>query len=104
MRTALSAHEGRGADWLAAGARYTPEDVFGSPAWRPGLIAAWVAGFALYQWLFPTGPSWWVDQVARLSPPDWGIGATVPSFLVAFGIASVVALVSRRATPGAAPA
>ena len=92
------------ADWLAAGDHYKPEDVFESPAWRPGLIAAWVAGFALYQWLFPTGPSWWVDQVARLSPPDWGIGATVPSFLVAFGIASVVALVSRRATPGAAPA
>jgi len=92
------------ADWLAAGAHYTPEDVFESPAWRPGLIAAWVAGFALYQWLFPTGPGWWVDLVAELSPPDWGIGATVPSFLVAFGIASVVAVVSRRATPGAAPA
>ena len=92
------------ADWLAAGAHYTREDVFGAPAWRPGLIAAWIAGFALYQWLFPTGPSWWVDLVTKLDPPDWGIGATVPSFLVAFGIASVVAVLSRRATPGAAPA
>ncbi len=27
------------------------------PAWRAGPIAAWVAGFALYQWLSPTGPS-----------------------------------------------
>jgi nucleobase:cation symporter-1, NCS1 family len=92
------------ADWLAAGAHYTPEDVFGTPAWRPGLIAAWVAGFALYQWLFPTGPSWWVDLVSELNPPDWGIGATVPSFLVAFGIASVVAVLSRRVGAGAAPA
>ena len=45
-----------------------------------------------------------VDLVTKLDPPDWGIGATVPSFLVAFGIASVVAVLSRRATPGAAPA
>jgi hypothetical protein len=78
--------------------------VFGSPVWRPGLIAAWLAGFALYQWLFPTGPSWWVDLVANLDPPSWGIGATVPSFLVAFGIASVVAVVTRRADAGAATA
>ena len=30
--------------------------IFDGPAWRPGSIAAWVAGFALYQWLYPTGP------------------------------------------------
>jgi putative hydroxymethylpyrimidine transporter CytX len=92
------------ADWLAAGAHYTPEDVFGAPAWRPGLIAAWVSGFALYQWLYPTGPAWWVDLVANASPPDWGIGATVPSFVASFGIASVVAVLSRRGATGAAPA
>src|SRR5262245_27868605 len=92
------------ADWLAARRHYTPEDVFGGPAWRPGLIAAWIAGFALYQWLYPTGPSWWVDLVGKLNPPEWGIGATVPSFLVAFGIASVVAVVARRLDAGAAPA
>jgi NCS1 family nucleobase:cation symporter-1 len=92
------------ADWLAAGAHYTPEDVFDAPPWRPGLIAAWIAGFALYQWLYPTGPGWWVDVVDNLSPPDWGIGATVPSFLVAFCVASIVALLARRAAPGAAPA
>jgi NCS1 family nucleobase:cation symporter-1 len=92
------------ADWLAAGAHYAPEDVFEAPLWRPGLIAAWIAGFILYQWLFPTGPSRWVDAVDQLHPPDWGIGATVPSFLVSFGIASVVAALSRRAPAGAAPA
>jgi nucleobase:cation symporter-1, NCS1 family len=92
------------ADWLAAGAHYTPEDVFGTPPWRWGLVGAWVAGFALYQWLYPTGPAWWVDLVGELHPPDWGIGATVPSFIVSFGVASVVAVVSRRADAGAATA
>jgi putative hydroxymethylpyrimidine transporter CytX len=92
------------ADWLAAGRHYATEDVFDAPAWRPGLIAAWIAGFSLYQWLFPTGPSWWVDLVENLDPPAWGIGATVPSFLASFGIASVVALLSRRSAAGAAPA
>jgi putative hydroxymethylpyrimidine transporter CytX len=92
------------ADWLAAGGRYSPADVFEAPAWRPGLVAAWVAGFALYQWLYPTGPGWWTDLVARLEPPDWGIGATVPSFLVAFLVAGAVAVVSRRPAQGAAAA
>jgi nucleobase:cation symporter-1, NCS1 family len=84
------------ADWLVAGAHYDATDVFESPPWRAGLIGAWIAGFALYQWLFPTGPSWWVDAVNELNPPAWGIGATVPSFLVSFGVALAVALVTRR--------
>ena len=92
------------ADWLAAGRHYTERDVFAAPAWRPGLIAAWIAGFVLYQWLFPTGPGWWVDFMENLSPPEWGIGATVPSFLVAFVVATVVATLSRRSEPGAAAA
>ena len=76
---------------------------FEAPAWRPGLIAAWLAGFALYQWLFPTGPAWWTDLVAKLNPPDWAIGATVPSFLAAFVVASIVAVLSRSSRPGCAP-
>jgi putative hydroxymethylpyrimidine transporter CytX len=92
------------ADWLAAGRHYSEHDVFGAPAWRPGLIAAWIAGFVLYQWLFPTGPGWWVDIVENLNPPAWGIGATVPSFLVSFALAGVVAALSRRSTAGAAAA
>lgn len=84
------------ADWLAAGRHYAESDVFEAPPWRPGLVAAWVAGFAVYQWLFPTGPSRWVDAVEELNPPEWGIGATVPSFLVAFTLASAVILVSKR--------
>lgn len=92
------------ADWLVAGRHYSADDVFASAAWRPGLIGAWAAGFILYQWLFPTGPRWWVDVVGVLHPPDWGIGATVPSFLVSFGIALVVAMLTRRTRTRAATA
>jgi purine-cytosine permease-like protein len=92
------------ADWIAAGLHYSESDVFEAPEWRPGLVAAWVAGFCLYQWLFPTGPSWWVDAVEKLDPPAWGIGATVPAFLVSFAIAGAVSLLSRRSTAGAAAA
>lgn len=92
------------ADWLSVGRRYAYADVFGTPAWRPGLIAAWLAGFAGYQWLYPTGPSWWVDLVAKLNPPDWSIGATVPSFLISFGLASILAALAPRSASGPAPA
>jgi putative hydroxymethylpyrimidine transporter CytX len=92
------------ADWIAAGRHYAVADVFDAPAWRPGHVAAWLTGFALYQWLFPTGPSWWVELVENLDPPAWSIGATVPSFLAAFGIASIVATLSRRSAAGPAPA
>jgi NCS1 family nucleobase:cation symporter-1 len=91
------------ADWLAAGRRYEGAKVLASPPLRPGLVLAWLAGFALYQWLSPTGPDWWVDVVARLEPPSWGIGATLPSFLVSFAIASLAAALQRPALdPGGA--
>jgi len=90
------------ADWLASGRHYRPEDFFDAPAWRPGLVGAWIAGFCLYQWLYPTGPSWWVDAVDRLSPPDWPIGATVPSFAVSFALGLAVTLAARRLRPAPA--
>jgi NCS1 family nucleobase:cation symporter-1 len=84
------------ADWLLAGGGYTTDDVFAAPPWRPGLIAAWAVGFGVYQWLYPTGPVWWVDALDGVAAPDWGIGATVPSFATAFAIALAVAAVERR--------
>ena len=92
------------ADWLLAGRHYPERAIFEAPAWRPGLLGAWLAGFAVYQWLYPTGPGWWVDLVARLDPPSWGVGATVPSFAVAFVVASAVAAIARRVGTGAAAA
>lgn len=90
------------ADWIAAGRHYTPDDVFRSALWRPGLVGAWVIGLVLYQWLFPTGPTWWIDAIGVLNPPDWGIGATVPAFVLSFGVALVVATLSRGQSARAA--
>jgi nucleobase:cation symporter-1, NCS1 family len=84
------------ADWLRAGTRYRPDDFFHAPSWRLAPIVAWLAGFCLYQWLYPTGPGWWVDLVAHLHPPDWGIGATVPSFAVSFLLGGALALLAPR--------
>jgi NCS1 family nucleobase:cation symporter-1 len=83
-------------DWLLAGRRYNRADVFDGPAVRPELLVAWVAGFAVYQWLYPNGPERWVELVSRLDPPDWGIGATLPSFAVAFVLAFGLGALRRR--------
>jgi NCS1 family nucleobase:cation symporter-1 len=89
------------ADWLLAGARYTSDDVFRSPAFRPGLIVAWILGFLLYHWLHvpPLGPSWWVDAVERIGQPDWNYGASLPSFAAAFCLGTLAVLLERRGAP-----
>jgi NCS1 family nucleobase:cation symporter-1 len=92
------------ADWLASHRHYTAADVFDAPGWRPGLLAAWIVGFCVYQWLYPTGPAWWVDTVDRLGPPHWGIGATLPSFAVSFALAGLVSLLRRSSAGEASPA
>jgi putative hydroxymethylpyrimidine transporter CytX len=86
------------ADWLFSGARYTSQQIFGAPAWRPELIVAWVVGFLVYHWLHepPLGPSWWVDVVERTHQPNLDIGASLPSFAVSFGLAVVVSILGSR--------
>jgi len=87
------------ADWLRAGRRYRAEDIFEAPRWRVGPIVAWLVGFAVYWWLNPAGgPGWWTDVVDELHPRAWGVGATVPSFLVSFVLGGAIALIAPRAT------
>jgi nucleobase:cation symporter-1, NCS1 family len=64
-------------------------------------LGAWAAGFALYQWIQPTGPGWWTDFVA--DAPGAGevtIGASLPAFALAFalyaGVRSAHAPFGRR--------
>jgi nucleobase:cation symporter-1, NCS1 family len=90
------------ADWLLAGAGYSPRDVFQAPALRPELVVAWLCGFALYQWLQPVGPSWWTDLVAKLGPPSTGIGASLPSFGLAFALTLAAGALTRRLAPARA--
>jgi putative hydroxymethylpyrimidine transporter CytX len=66
-------------------------------------IAAWAAGFALYQWMQPTGPAWWTELLADI--PGAGeatIGASLPAFGLAFvlyaGLRSAHAPLGRRRT------
>jgi purine-cytosine permease-like protein len=64
-------------------------------------LAAWAAGFALYQWIQPTGPAWWTEWVA--DAPGAGeltVGASLPAFALAFalyaGVRSAHAPLGRR--------
>lgn len=85
------------ADWLLAGAHYTRAHVFEAPAVRVELVAAWLAGFGLYQWLEPVGPGWWTSLVARTHPHalPWG-GASLPSFAASFALAALLGLLGRK--------
>jgi putative hydroxymethylpyrimidine transporter CytX len=86
------------ADWLLSGRHYGPREIFEAPAFRPALIVAWLAGFCLYQWLYPNGPAWWTDLVVHAHPHSlpWG-GASLPSFAAAFALAAIArAAVGRR--------
>ena len=85
------------ADWLLGGSRYRRADVFEGPAVRVEMTVAWLAGFCVYQWLYPQGPGWWTELVAHTHPHalPWG-GASLPSFAVAFGLAAVARVVARR--------
>jgi nucleobase:cation symporter-1, NCS1 family len=92
------------ADWLLSGASYRPEDFFSAPALKAGPVLAWIAGFSLYQWLHPLGPGWWTDLVGRTSPPDVGIGSSLPSFALAFALTALAVFISRRERTASIPA
>jgi putative hydroxymethylpyrimidine transporter CytX len=87
------------ADWLLRGAHYSPEDVFDAPALRPAPIAAWVVGFLVYEWLNqPADLGFWSRWLSHLPTPSYAVGASLPSFVVAFLLtAAAVRLGSARA-------
>lgn len=83
--------------------RYGEAALFERSGVRWRAFVPWVLGFVVYQWSVPTGPDGWVDALGdafgALGLPfplfDSRLGASIPSFLVAFGVA---ALLSRAAT------
>ena len=86
------------ADWLARGAHYGERVIFSAPVVRWERLGAWVAGFVLYQWLSPVGPSWWTDVVAHAEPGHARLTASLPSFAAAFGLTLLAAWIdSARA-------
>ena len=56
-------------------------------AFRGGLVAAWLAGFCLYQWLSPVGPAWWTRLIERTHPASVSFTASLPSFAASFAAA-----------------
>jgi putative hydroxymethylpyrimidine transporter CytX len=50
-------------------------------------LGAWLAGFAAYQWIQPTGPGWWTDLVGGTpGAGEFTGGASLPSFALAFAL------------------
>ncbi|TML44519.1 MAG: putative hydroxymethylpyrimidine transporter CytX [Actinobacteria bacterium] len=84
------------ADWLLAGAHYSPSDVFATRAFRLDSLAAWLAGFCLYQWLSPVGPSWWTTLVEHTHPGNVSFTASLPAFATSFALVTVAGLLLPR--------
>jgi nucleobase:cation symporter-1, NCS1 family len=87
------------ADWLLAGGRYSPRDIFEGASVRPGPLFAWAAGFFVYEWLYqPADLGFWTRWLSHLPTPSYQIGASLPSFVTAFVLAAAIgSLVSARA-------
>jgi nucleobase:cation symporter-1, NCS1 family len=85
------------AHWLLAGARYARRDIFEGPRIRPGSLIAWIAGFLLYEWLYqPADLGFWSTWLSHLPTPSYQVGASLPSFGLAFCLTLLVGLVGRR--------
>jgi NCS1 family nucleobase:cation symporter-1 len=83
------------ADWLVSGCRYPSDRFFAAPAVRPAQVAAWLAGFGLYQWLYPNGPSWWLSLIHHDAAP-FDVTASLPSFAAAFALSGLAGLLARK--------
>jgi NCS1 family nucleobase:cation symporter-1 len=87
------------ADWLLAGAHYSPERIFRGPSIRLAPILAWLVGFLVYEWLYqPSDLGFWSRWMGALPTPSYAIGASIPGFGVAFLLTAAFACVgSARA-------
>jgi purine-cytosine permease-like protein len=94
------------ADWLLRGRHYTHADIFEGPAFRPAMIAAWLAGFLAYEWFAQTtGLGFWTHFWARHLPPHALVfGASLPAFALSFALALGVGLTLRAQAPSPAEA
>jgi nucleobase:cation symporter-1, NCS1 family len=90
------------ADWgVRHHGRYGEAALFedAHPGVRARAFIPWGAGFVIYQWCVPTGPAWWTDAIDRAFT-SWHLpfpliagsplGASLPSFMVAFVLALLV--------------
>jgi nucleobase:cation symporter-1, NCS1 family len=94
------------ADWLLRGRHYSRADIFEGPAFRPAMIASWLAGFLTYEWFAQTsGLGFWTRFWAHHQPPHALVfGASLPAFALSFALALGVGLAVRAAAPSPAEA
>ncbi len=85
---------------------YESGDFFESvPALKPLGMIAWVAGFAAFNWVNPGTVTWWLSArnwffdtlLGGPVAPSW-LGASLLSFVVAFGLQAAERLLIRRAS------
>lgn len=72
----LDLYDGGGSYWFRLGVRLET-------------LVPWLVGFAVYHWIAPSGPGWWVETVGAVvgSPLSQRVGwlpASLPSFVIAF--------------------
>jgi putative hydroxymethylpyrimidine transporter CytX len=85
---------------VRARGRYGIDRIFGAhtAGVRWSALAPWLAGFIVYHWSVPTGPAGWIRAVeavfTSLGLPftlfGSRVGASIPSFVVAFALALLV--------------
>jgi putative hydroxymethylpyrimidine transporter CytX len=89
--------------FVRARGRYGEATLFARTGVHARALVPWITGFVLFHWCVPTGPQAWADAVETvfaewLSLPfplfDSRLGASLPSFAVAFALA--IALPNRR--------
>ena len=89
--------------FVRRGGRLDDGEPFASPSWRWWAFVPWAVGFVVYHWSAPSGPQGWVEAVRSvfegLGLPfpllDSRLGASLPSFVVAFALTLAL---PRRAT------
>lgn len=75
-----------------------------SRGFRMAALVPWCVGFAVYHWIAPTGPAWWVDALGGLAGEPlsaripW-LGASIPSFGASFLLMIAIAGLSSRRSP-----
>jgi putative hydroxymethylpyrimidine transporter CytX len=83
-------YQDKGAYWYSGGVRLTA-------------LAPWLAGFAAYHWIAPTGPAWWTELAASLAGTPLAARLPwLPASLPAFGVAALLALALSSARRGRA--
>jgi putative hydroxymethylpyrimidine transporter CytX len=92
------------------GARFVEDEPFDAVPWRWVGFAPWIVGFLVYHWCVAAGtmPQGWTDAMRWLFTEllglpfplfDAGLGASLPSFAVAFVLALLVGRVGATRRP-----